>query len=149
MSMRILATLLFFACSCLAHDCPWMNTATASDLLGGSVTAAATKNTCSFTLQQSGAVKSIHIRVRPLPIMGIRKYRKRCRNTAIPVNGLGNEAFACRAKSPHKATVERLAGRVRQHAFIVDVSTSKPHANRTKLIYIAKETAGQVAGNLF
>lgn len=147
--MRILLALLFFACSCLAHDCPWMNTATASDLLGGSVTAAATKNACSFTLQQSGAVKVIHIRVRPLPVMGIQKYRKRCRNTAIPVNGLGNEAFACQAKSQHKKTVERLAGRVREQSFVVDVSTSKPNANRTKLIHIAKETAGQVAGNLF
>jgi hypothetical protein len=126
-----------------------MNTATASGLLGGSVTTAATKNTCSFTLQQSGAVKIIHIRVRPLPIMGIRKYRKRCRNTAIPVNGLGNEAFACQAKSQHRKTVERLAGRVRKQAYVVDVSTSTPHANRTKLIHIAKETAGQGAGNLF
>lgn len=83
-----------------------------------------------------------------LPAAGIQVSRSRSNGTAIPLCGLANEAFACRVKAKHKTRMERVAGRVRKRAFIVDVSTDQ-RQSRAELLLIAKEGAGQVAGDLF
>jgi hypothetical protein len=125
-----------------------MNSATASDLLGGSTRAVITNNACTFTVRQPASFKSIRIQVEALPTAGMKLFERHCIDP-MPVSGLGNEAFACRVKTKKRTVVERLAGRVRNQAFVVEVSSNAPHAEAARLLDIAKQTAGQVAGNLF
>ncbi|MGH9584411.1 MAG: hypothetical protein ACRD4O_15915 [Bryobacteraceae bacterium] len=150
MTVRRLAALGFlFASPCMARNCRWMNSATASDLLGGSARVAVTGSACSFTWKRGNLWKSIRIEVQPLPPKGIKPYLRRCAGAAAPVTGLGNEAFACRVKAKRGIVVERIAGRVRNRTFVVEASANERHTHADRLFDIAKQAAAQVAGNLF
>jgi hypothetical protein len=126
-----------------------MNSATASDLLGGSARAAVTDHACGFAVQQADLSKSIRIEVRTLPAKGIEPYLRHCTGAATPIGGLGNQAFACRVKAKRGTVAERVAGSVRNQAFVVEVSTSDRHTDTKALAGIARKAAAQVAGNLF
>lgn len=126
-----------------------MNAATAGALLGGTVQATATANSCLFALKSADVKESIRIQVEFLPTTGIDAFLEQCNGKKTPVGGLGNEAYVCRMKAEHKTKAERLAGRVRARAFVIDVSTNEQHAQREALIDIAKQAAEQVSGNLF
>lgn len=102
-----------------------------------------------FTVQSTHLLKTLHIQVEPLSASGVEKYLAQCKGAKNPVRGLGNEAFVCRMKAKHKTTAVRLAGRVRNHVFVVDVRTNDRRARAEALIDIAKESAEEVAGDLF
>ena len=143
-------------------SCPWINEATASGALEGTVTASVThpamskdtdEATCVF-LHQSGSI-GIELRIEVETLSGAPSayaaYAERCGADSVPLRAIGNEAVMCgHADKKRKQWVsEQVVGRVRDHAFTVRVSSNAASADRKVLREKAQKIAEQLAGFLF
>jgi hypothetical protein len=143
-----------------ANNCPWMNEASASGLLGGDGVGAFTAASpgqpavCSFNSEMEGVKRALRITVEVSPdahgLLALGAHD--CTSGAAPLKAIGNEAFVCVADERKGMASVRALGRVRDQYFtIMIVSTQKndpfltPDALKSK-IYAAAE---QVAGNLY
>jgi hypothetical protein len=141
MRRSILALAALLPLAAAAQSCPWMNSATASELLGDPLQSSTTEQSCRFISNSSKAHRQIRIEV------GSRE-RMRCSGPKTAISGLGNEALACESKK-RGIIAERVWGRVRNRYFAVEVLASTKGASAGDLLDIAKRVAAQVAGNLF
>jgi hypothetical protein len=138
------AVAFFFlsACICQAEEaCPWINAATAAGVLDGEVTLQRTENTCVFTHNFSKLGIDVHTVSLP--------YKLVCGPSAMPLKAIGNEALACSPEEKNGKISEQVAGRVRDQAFTIRITTTDRSISRSSLREKAKLVAEQVAGNLF
>lgn len=143
-----------------ANNCPWLNEATASGIIGaeavGSYTAAdgAQPAVCKFTEKGEGMARTLTITVELSTEAHARMtaVAQACGSGAEPLNAIGNEAVFCAADIRRGELGERAVGRVRNQVFTINISSTMrddPILTRDALksrIYTAAE---QVAGNLF
>jgi hypothetical protein len=143
-----------------SNNCPWMNEATASGLLGGDAVGAFTDAAagqpavCTFTYDDQGAKRTLRITVEVTPDAHARVMAaaQSCGSAASPMKAIGNEAMSCAADDRKGGAGERMMGRVRDQAFTVTIASTlknDPELTRDALkakIYTAAE---QVSGNLF
>ena len=159
--MRRVLVAAFFASSmalCGAEAvCPWINTATASGILGSDATVAVDHRNpnsddgiCTFTTAQKtdAGVLRIEVKTETDPVAALAHYRNQCSGAITAVKGIGNEAFVCRIDEEARL-VEQLAGRVRDRVFTVRASASRQSVKREILIDRVQLAASQVSGNLF
>lgn len=158
--------LLGLFCICLpvrAHaknNCPWLNEATASGLLGGDATGDFTEATtgqpsvCTFTQQADGVTRTLRLTVEVAtdPQARLTAVVQSCGADAAPLKAIGNSATVCSADERKGPLGERVVGRVRDQVFTITLKTTlkgDPTMTRDMLkahIYTAAE---QIAGNLF
>lgn len=137
-------------------QCPWINKATAGGLLGvhgelHAISSTVTGNSCLFEVNGNQGMESLRIHVSALPQGAslARLYEKDCASAPVWLSGLGNEAFACRVRS-HARLSERVAGRVRDQVFEIELVRGATGANAAKNLQgLATSAAGQVVGNLY
>ncbi len=153
--MRFLASAALLVCSAaLIHAqevCPYMNSATAGDILGGPVTVAVThaeKNkadaTCQFARKSESSLRLlIEVATMANPGVEFKSHLAQCGSNFTPVRAVGNEAVAC------SVTGEQVIGRVRERAFLIRVSAGDTQISRESQREKALDVAEQVAGNLF
>lgn len=127
-----LLSLILAAAAAAAQTCPWMNAETAAGILGQPVQL---KGTCDFR----SATASLRIEIGAT---------HNCRAHATPLKGIGNEAIAC-SEEKHGEHLEFIAGRVRDRAFVIEVSTKDRSATPAAQLERARQAAEQVAGNLY
>ncbi len=147
---RALALLLMPASLAVAADCPWLNTATASGLLGGPATVHydgapdAGSGVCAFTRAAGKAVIDLRIEINSghtsraslLDDARLHDVRKK------ELRGIGNEAWSV----PASGGGEWVIGRVRGTAFAIRARNSE----NEKAAEAAALKAGElVAGSLF
>jgi hypothetical protein len=151
----VVLALVLPALSQAGESCPWLNEATAAGVLGGAVqiTVAhpgkdADDAVCDF-VRTPGS--ELHIRVETMynARREFASYTARCRANAAPLRGIGNEAAACSADGDKGQIAEQVAGRVRNRAFLVRISSAGQAAPRNTLRENARNVAEQVAGALF
>ncbi len=138
------------------ETCPWMNTATASGLLGGDVTVRvnhASKNkedaNCDFGRQQGTLIYQLGIQVETMASpSAFGAFVAPCAAEGTRLKGIGNEAFAC-SLGKYGQLSEQVVGRVRDRAFVVRASTNDPAAAQASFREKVTKAAEQVAGNLF
>lgn len=142
------------------NNCPWMNEATASDLVGGDAVGAYGANagksaTCTFIESVGKASRVLQISVESADDSHadyLSELQAFCRSAPTPLKAIGNEAAICPFTRRRRVTVLRALGRVRNQVFIVALSTSvkgDPILTRAMLEMKIGAAAEQVAGNLF
>ncbi len=140
-----------------ASSCPFLNPATAAGVLGGTVVAAVTrpaKNNddahCDFTRENRTGKQVLTIEVMTMthPQKEFAMFLARCSSSPAALRAIGNEAVAC-SFGREPTIAEQVIGRVRDRAFVVEVSTTVKTAGRPELREQARDVAEQVAGNLF
>jgi hypothetical protein len=150
MMRRALALLLVPASFALAADCPWLNTATASGLLGGAAAlhydgaSDAGSGVCEFTREAGKAMIDLRIEINAghasraslLSDPRLHDVRKK------ELRGIGNEAWSV----PASGGGEWVIGRVRGTAFAIRARNS-PDERAAEAA--ALKAAELVAGNLF
>jgi hypothetical protein len=143
-----------------ANNCPWLNEATASGLLGGEavgafqVASSAQQAICTFTERIDGATRTLQIRVEAASDSAARlkSLEKSCGPDIAPLAAIGNEAVSCSADDPGKRTAEEAMGRVRDQVFLIQISSTlrkDPILTRDNLITRIHSAAEEVSGNLF
>jgi hypothetical protein len=163
--MRTLYTLLFGLATllptvCQAQTkCPWMNESTASGFLGGPVTLTVNVNdhgdgVCDFSRQQGAAVRHLHISVSNMTdvLKEFPSYLAQCPPKSAALRSIGNEAVFCTTQGDADAHAEKVVGRVRAQAFVVDVSSTvqdDPSMTQQTRREKANLAAELVAGILF
>ena len=142
------------------NNCPWINEATASGLLGGDATgdfaeaAPGQPAVCTFTQQSDGVTRTLRLTVEVAadPEARLKAVAQSCGSDALPLKAIGNSATVCSADERKGLLGERVVGRVRDQVFTITFKTTlkgDPTMTRDALkahIYTAAE---QVAGNLF
>ena len=143
------------------NNCPWMNEATASDLVGGGAigTYIAEKDksaVCTFTEHSGKAIRTLQISVEVASDPHQRflsAAKDGCgSNSQMPLQATGNEAVICALNSHRKMVGQRALGRVRDQIFIMTLSTSikdDPTLTPAMLKMKISTAAEQVAGNLY
>jgi hypothetical protein len=113
--------------------CPWMNEATARGILLGPVTLTVNVNDhgdgfCDFSLQHGAAIRHLHISVFNMTDVPkeFPSYLAQCPPRSAALHVIGNEAVFCTTEGDADAHAERVVGRVRAQAFLVDVSSTAP-----------------------
>ena len=162
MGLRMmLAMLAVLPCVARAeNNCPWLNEATASGLLGGDAVnvyqaAAADKPAqCLFTHQEAGMTRRLEITVAVVadPHAKFTAAAQVCGQSAVPMKAIGNEALTCSADDRKGTWGERVVGRVRDQVFQITLTTmvkDDPILTRGALKMRLATAAEQVAGNLF
>lgn len=143
-----------------ANNCPWLNEATASGLLGGEAVGAfqaassAQPAICTFTERIDGATRSLQIRVETTPNFAARlkSLEKTCGSDIALLAAIGNEAVFCSADNSGNRTAERAIGRVRDQVFLIQIGSSlkkDPILTRDNLVTRIHSAAEEVSGNLF
>lgn len=143
-----------------ANNCPWLNEATASGLLGGEAVGAfeaassVQPAVCTFTERIGSASRTLQIRVETTPDFAARlkSLEKACGPDIAPLAAIGNEAVTCSAGDPGKRTGERAIGRVRDQVFLIQIGSSlrrDPILTRENLVIRIHSAAEEVSGNLF
>jgi hypothetical protein len=139
--------------------CPWMNEATARGILGGPVTLTLNVNdhgdgVCDFSLQHAAAIRHLHISV--FSMTDIPKefpsYLAQCPPRSAALRSIGNEAVFCTSQGRAAPDAEKVVGRVRAQAFVVDVSSTvkgDPSMTQEMRREKANLAAELVAGILF
>jgi hypothetical protein len=139
--------------------CRWMNEATARGILGGPVTLTVNVNdhgdgVCDFSRQQGDAIRHLHISV--FSMTDIPKefpsYLAQCPLKSAALRTIGNEAVLCTSQGSVAPHAVKVIGRVREQAFVVDVSsTVKDDPSMTQEMRREKANlaAELVAGILF
>jgi hypothetical protein len=139
--------------------CRWMNEATARGILGGPVTLTVNVNdhgdgVCDFLRQHGVAIRHLHISV--FSMTDIPKefpsYLAQCPPKSAALRTIGNEAVSCTSPGSADPHAEKVVGRVRAQAFVVDVSsTVKDDPSMTQEMRREKANlaAELVAGILF
>ena len=139
--------------------CPWMNEATAGGILGGAVTVTANVSdqgdgVCEFSRQQESVVHQLRVSVAIMTDIPKQfpAYLAQCPPKSAPLRAIGNEAVTCSVEGKAGEYAEQVVGRVRDHAFVVSVSSSvqnDPSMTPKMRCEKANLVAEQVAGILF
>jgi hypothetical protein len=143
-----------------ANNCPWLNEATASGLLGGEAVGAFQAATpqqpaiCTFTERIGGATRTLQIRVETASDSAARlkSLEKSCGSDIAPLPAIGNEAVSCSVDNPGKRTAEDAIGRVRDQVFLIQIGSSlskDPVLTRDNLVTRIHSAAEEVSGSLF
>lgn len=142
-----------------ANNCPWLNEATASGILGNNATGlyepaeGVKPATCTFTQVEGGITRQLIIAVEIVsnPHDRLVQLTHSCGTQSEPVPSIGNEALRC-AGAAGRAHGERVIGRVRDQVFTITITTTveqdsilAPH----ELAMRSLTAAEQVSGNLF
>lgn len=155
----LLCLLLAPATVCAAENCPWLNAATASGLIGATATStyvaasAGQPAVCTFTEVDSRTPSTLEIRVETTPQAHERltTLTSSC-NGSSPLPAIGNEAVTCTADEGKAKPAERVIGRVRDQVFTITITlngkTLSP-TDRDDLKMRIATAAEQVSGNLF
>ncbi len=148
-----------YALSCHAEEaCPWLNSATASGVLGGAVTSVVThesKNkddaTCEYTSKTGAFTEALRITVNTMANRqrDFARYISQCGPSSTSMRAIGNEAVACTYRKNDGEQGEQIISRVRDRAFWVRVTTNSTLAMHESLREQARNVAEQVAGFLF
>lgn len=137
-------------------SCPWLNSATASGVLGNSVTASVTHPdkskddaVCEFTSRTAEpSVLRIEVKTMANSTADFPAWLAQCGSNSTPVRGIGNQAVSCgREKGPD--TSEEIISRIRDRALLVRLTVRNASAPRSALREKASAVAEIVAGNLF
>ncbi|AXC09775.1 hypothetical protein ACPOL_0396 [Acidisarcina polymorpha] len=157
----VLAGLVMISALCNAEEghCAWLNEATASGVLNGSVTltlesAPDDQTICTFTNSKTAKdYSALRIMVQPLKDVNnsIVSHKSLCTSTPTALKAIGNEAVSCSADVGYSRG-EQVIGRVRDRLFIVAISSTMAHdplMARPALKEKAKLIAEQVSGALF
>lgn len=141
----VLAIAICLPALAAAEDrCPWLNAATAGGILGGPVHATVTPSSCEFVRQSSEHEAALRIEVTPVSAP-----HAECGTGAQALQAIGNEAVACAYEGKPGWIAEQVAGRVRDQAFLVRISTNDRSSPPPTLREKARKVAEQVAGILF
>lgn len=144
-----------------ANNCPWMNEATASVLLGGKGVGAyngATANqaaVCTFTQSEPDVTRVLRITValaKENPHEQLMKSEAACGPNPAPLKAIGNEAVVCAVDETTGARGARAVGRVRDQVFEILISSTQkndPILTHDALRIRINTAAEQVSGNLF
>jgi hypothetical protein len=143
-----------------ANNCPWINEATASGLLGSDAIGTATgagagqPGTCTFVSQHEGTTRTLRINVEVAadPHARLGELAQLCGTDAANLPAIGNEAVVCTADDRKGGLGERVLGRVRDQVFTITISSTQkrdPVLNRSALKTRISTAAEQVSGNLF
>jgi hypothetical protein len=158
-----LMAVMFVALSARAHaanNCPWINEATASGIIGAEAVGSYTDPTpsqpavCNFVQSGPSVTRTLRITVLQTPHFQdlLQAENKTCTGTATPMVAIGNEAIACSADDRRKLFAERVVGRVRDQVFTITLGTTQKDdsiLNRFELKTRIATAAEQVSGNLF
>jgi hypothetical protein len=155
-----LGLLLLPASAYAANNCPWINEATASGLLGGDAVGAATgagagqPGTCTFVSQMGGTTRTLRINVEivPDPHARLGELTQHCGTDTANMPAIGNEAVVCSADDRKGGLGERVLGRVRDQVFSITIGSTQKHdpvLDRSALKTRIFTAAEQVSGNLF
>ncbi len=160
--LRLLALLAvaFTPAACAAENCPWLNAATASGLIGANATAVYTAAAagkpavCTFTEASAHMPRVLEIRVEivPDPHVRLMALDASCTGAASPLTAIGNEAIACSADEHKDKPAERVVGRVRDQVFTITLTSNGKQdsvLDRDELKIRISTAAEQVSGNLF
>jgi hypothetical protein len=157
----LFVSLFGVAANCYAkNNCPWINEATASGLLGGDAVneftepSAGQPAVCTITQTGAGFTRTLRITVEVVPDTHARWQTavEACGKNAASIQAIGNEASMCPLDNHSAGLAELVVGRVRDQLFTITMSTTlKDDLILTRMslkekIYTASE---QVAGNLF
>jgi hypothetical protein len=136
-----------------------MNEATARGILGGPVALTVDVNdhgdgVCDFSRHQKAAIRHLHITVFTMTDISkeFPSYLAQCPPKSSALRAIGNEAVFCTTQGSAVPHAEKVVGRVRMQAFVVDVSStvqddpSMPQGMRRDKANLAAEL---VAGILF
>ena len=122
-----------------------MNAATAGGFLGGESSSKFVANgtakdagTCEFARSNASATLRIEVEIMKSTAAEFPNYLHKCGSDAKTLKAIGNAAIVCTADRG-----QRIIGRVRDQAFVLDLIA--PNAN----VQNAKRAAEIVAGNLF
>jgi hypothetical protein len=164
-ALSALFILLIAAVSCRAENCPWLNAATASGALGGTVLANLVHTThddvtCEFNLKHNSDVTTLSIAVHTMTSYKheFQSYRNACSTATTQLQGIGNEAIECsysnQQDGQRQALSETIIARVRDRAFVLKwtfppAGDSIPVISRDELQDRIRNLAEQVAGSLF
>lgn len=143
-----------------ANNCPWLNEATASGLLGGDAVGAFQASSslqpavCTFTDRIHGATRTLRIQVETPPDTEARlkSLEKSCGPGITALPAIGNEAVACSTARAGKQIGEQAIGRARDQIFVIRIHSSMPNdpvLTRPTLTARIRTAAAQVSGNLF
>lgn len=143
-----------------ANNCPWINEATASGLLGGEAIGSFSQPSptdpavCTFVQHSEAGTRTLRIAVEQSPdfVARLTTEYKMCGTDAAPLIAIGNEARLCNSDDRKKLFAERVVGRVRDQVFTITISsTIKRESTLDRAALKAKvyTAAEQVAGNLF
>jgi hypothetical protein len=142
------------------NNCPWMNEATASELVGGDATGAylPAKDkpaVCTFTEHFGKDTRTLTISVATVTDPHgsfLTTLHSDCPSAAAPLSAIGNEAATCIIDRGKSVIGEKALGRVRDQIFAITISTTmKNDPALTDVLLKMKigTAAEQVAGNLF
>jgi hypothetical protein len=155
----VLVAVLATAAAKAEEGCPWLNAATAGGVLGAAVRSEkvarpmANKEdaTCTFLSPRGSFVHELRIQVETMPASrrDYASYGQPCSGSAEQLKAIGNEAAACTIDLKDGKVAEQVAGRVRDRAFVITISTNDGSATRNSLREGTRKVAEQVAGNLF
>lgn len=153
-------TLLCNPCSAQSI-CPWLNTATASGVLGGTPTVqvdnpSSGSGTCLFQRQNETHTDILRIAVISAEPMEkaqkeMKAYETSCTSSEAPLRGVGNEAILC-ISNTKASRGQLIVGRVRNNVFAVAISTGTGNISKVTQDTLAQrveEIAKQIAGSLF
>lgn len=154
--------LSMLAVPCHAQSiCPWLNTATASGVLGGAARVEVRNPgtgtaSCVFQLQNGAPTDTLRIAVirteQPENAgKAIKSYEVSCTSSGTPLKGVGNEALLC-VSNTKTSRGELVVGRVRDNIFTVAISVGSGDdsaSTQNALAEKAESIAKQVAGSLF
>lgn len=137
-------------------QCPWINKATVAGSADIPVQLVMQSNmaqrSCVFRYMNEGIAYQLRVTVYDTAqdTPRLTPYESQCASGMTRLNGIGNEAFLCRAK-PRAPFAEQVVGRVRNQVFVIDASAdpSKDARTRETLREKTNLAAEQVAGNLF
>ncbi len=160
--LAVLAAFVLSACT-IAHSqdtCPWMNEATASDLLGADVNGAvaggpADSLSCTFTGRTGQGERTLQITVgvaSDAHAEYLISLKRSCHSAKQNLNAIGNEAVTCPILHRKLVMGERAVGRVRNEVFFISIGTSiqnDPILTPAMLAMKIDAATEQVAGNLF
>jgi hypothetical protein len=145
---------------CLAQTkCPWMNAASASGILGGSVTVTTSISStgdgvCEFSRQNGTTIHRLTISVQLMADIPkeFPRYLQKCPPNSSSIPAIGNQAITCSVENNQDEYAEFVIGRVRDQAFVIGVSSTAkkdPSMTQTMRRKKANAAAQSVAGALF
>jgi hypothetical protein len=160
--LAVIAACFLIACT-IAHAedrCPWMNEATASDLVGADVTGTfaggpGESHSCTFTERSGREERKLQITVEDTSKAHaeyLTSLKQLCHSEMQPLRGIGNEAVTCSILHRKIVTGERALGRVRNEVFMISLDTSvrnDPILTPAMLVMKIEAATEQVTGSLF
>ena len=151
------AILLLTVVSHAEERCPWLNAATAGGVLGGAVKAQVTHTSpnpedagCLFELRRDDSFSRLTIDVTTMRAARTEfaGWLAKCGSGSTPLKAIGNEAVACEG-ADQAARWERVVGRVRDRALVIEIKTNERSATSDALREKIHGVSEQVAGILF